>query len=45
MNRTATGTYHTTAKGGEQVRAFVPSPLPPVPALVGNRFLRQCRKN
>ena len=33
MNRTATGTYHTTAKGGEQVRAFVPSPLPPVPAL------------
>jgi hypothetical protein len=34
MNRTATGTYHITAKGGEQVRAFVPSPLPPMPALV-----------
>jgi hypothetical protein len=27
MNRDATGTYCITAKGGEQVRAFVPLPL------------------
>jgi len=33
MNRSATGTYHTTATAGEQVRAFVPLPLPPVPPL------------
>ena len=33
MNRTATGTHHTTASAGEEVRAFVPLPLPPVPAL------------
>ncbi|HEY5778602.1 MAG TPA: Fic family protein [Terrimicrobiaceae bacterium] len=33
MNRDATGTYHTTATAGEQVRAFVPLPLPPVPPL------------
>lgn len=33
MNRTATGTHHTTATAGEEVRAFVPLPLPPVPAL------------
>ena len=30
-----TGTYETTIAGGEQVRAFVPHPLPPEgPALV-----------
>lgn len=33
MNRSTTGTYHTTATAGEQVRAFVPLPLPPVPPL------------
>ncbi len=33
MKRNTTGTHHTTADGGEAVRAFVPSPLPPVPAL------------
>lgn len=33
MNRTATGTHHTTATAGEEVRAFIPLPLPPVPAL------------
>ncbi len=33
MDRQATGTYHTTATAGEQVRAFVPHPLPPVPPL------------
>lgn len=31
MNRSNTGTYHRNAAGGETVRAFVPSPLPPVP--------------
>ena len=29
----STGTYITTAVGGEQVRAFVPLPLPPDPAV------------
>ncbi len=33
MRRGETGTYDVTAVGGEQVRAFIPSPLPPVPAL------------
>ena len=34
MNRNATGHYITTATAGEQVRAFVPHPLPPIPQLV-----------
>lgn len=33
MNRPAPGTYDTTAVGGETVRAFVPSILPPAPPL------------
>lgn len=33
MNRTQSGTYHITAVGGETVRAFIPRPLPPWPAL------------
>ena len=33
MNRACTGTYRITATAGEQVRAFVPLPLPPVPSL------------
>lgn len=33
MIRDATGTYHSTATAGETVRAFVPSPLPPMPPL------------
>jgi Fic family protein len=33
MNRGKTGEYEITAVGGEQVRAFVPVPLPPVPPL------------
>ena len=33
MRRKATGTYQTTATAGEQVRAFVPLPLPPLPPL------------
>ena len=33
MTRDETGRYLVTSTGGEQVRAFVPAPLPPVPAL------------
>ena len=33
MRRGETGKYDVTAVGGEQVRAFIPDPLPPVPAL------------
>ena len=33
MNRGTTGDYHETTIGGEQVRAFVPRALPPVPPL------------
>ena len=33
MRRGETGRYAVTAAGGETVRAFIPSPLPPVPAL------------
>ncbi|MBM4289627.1 MAG: hypothetical protein FJ135_16060 [Deltaproteobacteria bacterium] len=33
MKRGMTGRYETTSTGGEQVRAFVPQPLPPDPPL------------
>jgi len=33
MRRGETGRYDVTAVGGEQVRAFIPQPLPPPPAL------------
>ncbi len=33
MRRGVTGTYETAAAGGERVKAFVPAPLPPKPAL------------
>ena len=33
MIRDTAGLYHTTASGGETVRAFVPTALPPVPPL------------
>ena len=33
MRRARIGTHEVTSAGGEQVRAFVPPPLPPVPAL------------
>ena len=33
MSRGLTGQYETSQVGGEQVRAFVPSPLPPTPPL------------
>jgi Fic family protein len=34
LQRGETGRYEITSVGGEQVRAFVPAPLPPVPPLV-----------
>ena len=34
MRRGVTGRYRLTAAGGEQVRAFVPAPLPPNPPIV-----------
>ena len=34
MRRGKIGTYEKTTVGGEQIHAFVPAPLPPVPALV-----------
>lgn len=34
-----TGEYVETATGGETVRAFVPAPLPPIPALDTQSFL------
>lgn len=33
MQRSATGAYATTHVGGEEIRAFVPAPLPPAPPL------------
>ena len=33
MKRSDTGRYVTSIAGSEEVRAFVPAPLPPVPAL------------
>jgi Fic family protein len=33
MERGTTGRYEVSSAGGEEVRAFVPAPLPPVPAL------------
>ena len=33
MNRKETGTYHISVAGGENVKAFIPAPLPPLPSL------------
>lgn len=33
MKRGPSGTFHVKSGGGEEVRAFVPAPLPPVPPL------------
>ena len=41
MKRGETGSYETTSAGGEQVRAFVPAPLPPVPPLAFEGNLQQ----
>ncbi len=42
MKRGLQGRYHSTSAGGETVRAFVPAPLPPKPALVWSPPLRAC---
>ena len=34
VKRGETGKYEVTTAGGEQIRAFLPAPLPPVPSLV-----------
>lgn len=39
MKRSATGRYEVTVAGGEQVRAFIPDPLPPAPELQFDRKL------
>jgi len=41
MQRGETGRYEVTGIGGEQVRAFVPSPLPPVPPVALDGPLQQ----
>ena len=41
MQRGAIGRYEVTIAGGEQVRAFVPVPLPPVPPIVLDGPLQQ----
>lgn len=41
MKRRGIGRYEVTSVGGEQVRAFVPTPLPPAPPLVLNGPLQQ----
>ncbi|MGI9311337.1 MAG: Fic family protein [bacterium] len=41
MKRGATGHYKTTVAGGERVRAFVPNPLPPRPAVNLDGALQQ----
>jgi len=41
VQRGETGRYDVATVGGEQVRAFVPRPLPPVPALLLDGALQQ----
>ena len=41
MQRGEIGSYEVTSAGGERVRAFVPLPLPPAPALVLDGSLQQ----
>ncbi len=41
MRRGEIGIYEVTSVGGEQVRAFIPAPLPPNPALVLDGPLQQ----
>lgn len=41
MRRAETGRYEVTTVGGETVRAFLPTPLPPVPPLVFEGALQQ----
>ena len=41
MRRGTTGRYEVTSAGGEEVRAFIPAPLPPAPTLDLNGVLQQ----
>ncbi len=41
MQRGEIGRYEVTSAGGEHVRAFVPAPLPPIPALALDGSLQQ----
>ena len=41
MQREETGRYVSTSAGGERAPAFVPTPLPPVPALALDGSLQQ----
>ncbi len=41
MRRGEIGSYEVTSIGGERVRAFVPAPLPPQPALILDGSLQQ----
>jgi Fic family protein len=41
VKRRGIGRYEVTSVGGEQARAFVPTPLPPAPPLVLNGTLQQ----
>ena len=41
MQRKKIGRYESTSVGGERIRAFVPAPLPPKPALVLDGSLQQ----
>ncbi len=45
MKRGPTGTYETTATSGEEVRAFVPANLPPVPPLEFGAELERRHQN
>ena len=40
MTRGKTGRYETTSAGGEEVRAFIPAPLPPDPAIAIDQGLQ-----
>ena len=41
MHRETTGQYEVSVSGGEEIRAFIPSPLPPFPPLVLEGTLQQ----
>ncbi len=45
MRRTQTGRYQTTNHGGEQVRSFIPTPLPPEPPINLDGSLQQSLEN
>lgn len=41
MHREMTGQYEVSISGGDEVRAFIPSPLPPIPPLALEGVLQQ----